>query len=409
MFHTQIPTKWCIERNPRNFEEVNRLFGKMNGKTYKADGSWRTAGGSYRNQDYLCYPHYEGSKYRSKYQPSGYTKINLEQLKNYFMSKESKKIMDKLPENWYVIVTDSILEDAFQWRFNKSIKETTTQGFKPGCIVGMYRWSLNFAKEWSYSIDTLNETEKARWGQEISEEDFRFHVLKKYTREDWIEGRIALLNPDVKDPLLNTFIKECNPKNNNLTFCYENYENPNNKYLVANMDERVIEDYGKGFWKPFTTTDLPIVEDVKELYANENIMKNTEKEVIGYKLIRPEYKGSASLIGGFSNFDTFENFQEMSNSRLVEDYTQIAKKLKAAGVLDIWFEPVYKSEIKLPLINGYNGEDLGESIKYGCAVLEKVWFTTSNNRHIKELTLSSNVKINELQMKEIRKYLQLVK
>lgn len=65
------------------------------------------------------------------------------------------------------------------------------------------------------------------------------------------------------------------------------------------------------------------------------------------------------------------------------------------------------SLIKLPIINGYQGEEkLGDCIKYGCAYIPKAWFTESNNRHIKSLVLSSGVEINEEQMNQIRKFLK---
>lgn len=42
------------------------------------------------------------------------------------------------------------------------------------------------------------------------------------------------------------------------------------------------------------------------------------------------------------------------------------RKLKSANVLDLWFEPQYKPKYKLPVINGYQGKDVDDEIRFGC-------------------------------------------
>lgn len=60
---------------------------------------------------------------------------------------------------------------------------------------------------------------------------------------------------------------------------------------------------------------------------------------------------------------------------------------------------------KLPAINEYKGKDNGDTLKYGCAELNKSWFTKSANRSIKSMVLDSGVEINSEQIEKIRKYL----
>lgn len=67
--------------------------------------------------------------------------------------------------------------------------------------------------------------------------------------------------------------------------------------------------------------------------------------------------------------------------------------------------PVYKDEVKLPIINGYQGVDMGDYLQYGCAKISKKWFEETENRYILTLTLNSGISINAEQMNEIRKYL----
>ena len=68
--------------------------------------------------------------------------------------------------------------------------------------------------------------------------------------------------------------------------------------------------------------------------------------------------------------------------------------------------PVFKeTKISLPKINGYDGEDKGDYLQYGCAKLLKSWFEKSENRYISTLNLDSHVIISSRQTEEIREYL----
>lgn len=302
------------------------------------------------------------------------------------MSKNTK-IISELPETWYVIVTEDIFSDAFRWRFDKEYDKEKSdyvlRNFKPGCIVGMREWHRHgTSKEWRYEKDKpIDEG----WGQEISAEDFRFHVLKKYNRQDWIEGRIAILRPqDNPDLLLNSFMKECHSYNHSVIPVFNELQ-----YLIS-------KDVRRGFWGSVGNTKLPVVKDVKELYVNENIMKNSKK--IEYRVKEKFQKVSRTL------YDTFE--KDSYGGYGTFDYKSVLREqYENAGVLDIWFDAV-ECTPKLPEIKGYKGKDVGDFIHYGCASLSKDWFTSSCNRNIRELTLSSGVKISADQMTQIREYLQ---
>lgn len=75
------------------------------------------------------------------------------------------------------------------------------------------------------------------------------------------------------------------------------------------------------------------------------------------------------------------------------------------GLLDKCTPVFKKTEITLPKINGYEGVDEGDEIKYGCARLSKSWFEKTENRHILTLELNSGVRIESEEMEAIRKYL----
>ncbi len=70
----------------------------------------------------------------------------------------------------------------------------------------------------------------------------------------------------------------------------------------------------------------------------------TEKKIIGYKMTKPQYAKAACKIEGYRAFGEsvetlpilFDGSEfEKSRRRAVED-------LRAAGVLDLWFEPIYE-------------------------------------------------------------------
>lgn len=82
-------------------------------------------------------------------------------------------------------------------------------------------------------------------------------------------------------------------------------------------------------------------EQFKKYVLKQDNMK--EKEIIGYKLIKPEYKEAAlkisNTIGNWEN--SLMNYDISINQR------GYIVKLTEAGVLDLWFEPVYKEEFKM--------------------------------------------------------------
>jgi hypothetical protein len=67
------------------------------------------------------------------------------------------------------------------------------------------------------------------------------------------------------------------------------------------------------------------------------------KKIIGYKLIKPEYKEAALKIS--CAFKNWENVLAKYDIAITQ--TKYINSLKEAGVLDLWFEPVYENEFKV--------------------------------------------------------------
>lgn len=141
-------------------------------------------------------------------------------------------------------------------------------------------------------------------------------------------------------------------------------------------------------------------------YPVEVILPQLEGEPVGYLIEDEVY---AKIIAGLVRMPIEELLQRNKNGcHFAKDYL-IYNTVVEYGLLDKC-TPVYKSiEVKLPKINGYDGEDKGDYLQYGCAKLLKSWFEKSESRSINSLELSSHVTISSRQMEEIRKYLLSIK
>lgn len=138
-------------------------------------------------------------------------------------------------------------------------------------------------------------------------------------------------------------------------------------------------------------------------YPVEVILPQLEGELIGYMINDDEkYTKIIAGLAGLSVEDLLKLNEEGVN---FTPYSHIENIVTEYDLLDKC-TPVYKPvEVKLPKINGYEGEDKGEYLQYGCAKLLKSWFDRSNNRNITSMTLDSGVIINKEQINKIQEYL----
>jgi hypothetical protein len=149
-------------------------------------------------------------------------------------------------------------------------------------------------------------------------------------------------------------------------------------------------------------------EQFKKYVLKQDIMK----EIIGYKLVKPEYKEAILQIMKARNWSNFPMLDSYESSGSI-------KTLKEAGVLDLWFEPVYAEEKKLPKINGFEARWENNQIIYGsnCAKFIPKFFidlikindehkVLGGNRTIKSIKLDSGVEITIEQIKQIQEYVE---
>jgi hypothetical protein len=260
-----------------------------------------------------------------------------------------------------------------------------------------------FSANWFYNINNfknpVTELTLEQWDSVVNKKNE--YVLKQdgmYTIEDLKNGKCTVINdgtPEELDIVLSA--AEGNPCSRTyIKLACSKYYWTKNNYFWSNGD---INKY-----------NLP-TQSVKEFIKQINM----NKEIIGYRLVKREYEKSVYLIIN-------ANIGYYSDRVLpIEKSPKSIEKLKEAGVLDLWFEPVYKEDKTLPKINGYEGEfvdDLnGYFIRYGCATFNiqfinelhgligrnKVLF---GNKDIKSIKLNSDVEITTEQIKQIYEYIQ---
>lgn len=132
-----------------------------------------------------------------------------------------------------------------------------------------------------------------------------------------------------------------------------------------------------------------------------------KKEIIGYKLKEEfkHYEKAAKSIAGIERFMGGEY-------HFIYDSPTYGE-IKKAGVLDLWFNPVYEETKTFPKINGYEGIKLNDStVKYGCAELNIDALRSliqcselgSSNRTIHSVISSNGETVTIEQIKQIVEY-----
>ncbi len=125
------------------------------------------------------------------------------------------------------------------------------------------------------------------------------------------------------------------------------------------------------------------------------------KEIIHYKLVKPEYLEAVVTIMDLS--PSMENL-----AKFVTPTSAHHRMLEKAGVLDLWFEPVYKSEITLPTILGYNGEERLTGIKFGCREFKPAYYQNLYTTLKQFDIISYKIEAGEVKTEEIGKIIEYI-
>lgn len=210
----------------------------------------------------------------------------------------------------------------------------------------------------------------------ITFEQFKTHVLKESTMQEIKEGSQFKVSRE----------------SDNTIYTFNRIEGDN-----------VVVTWGTAHRVHYYLSNcLDNIKDGSWILVNKE--KTMEKEILRYKLVKPEFIDAANSLlinSKFVNPSTMDMYQACN-----------IEAMKKAGVLDLWFEPVYAPQIQLPTINGYQGSYKSGIIKYGCAEFSKMFFEHLNstnshlgNRTIKSIKLSSDVEITIEEIKQIVEYI----
>lgn len=118
------------------------------------------------------------------------------------------------------------------------------------------------------------------------------------------------------------------------------------------------------------------------------------KEIVGYKLIKSEYEEAAKIIANeytndWWNLNAYRNLKNYGWMFKKGDIDLSLKNVyRKAGVLDLWFEPVYKTSIPDITINGYKADISDWGVKFGCQSYSKEFI----------ITLSECLEVNNFKM-----------
>ncbi len=237
--------------------------------------------------------------------------------KENFRKATKEEIMDHfnefvLPEIWYVRVTEENKDVLSKWRDTE---------LSVGSITGMFKFSEGSkpSKEW-------NRTVNKEWKNEITYEQFKKYVLKEEPKQEQFPDK-WVIRQGASQEVCGWFrkIKYCD------AFLKGGYT-----YVIypENNGDHYSNKVPKGY------TEIT-VEQFKTHILKQSTM---EKKIVSYKM-KPEfhkYAKQAAEIEGYVQIGTSVSDYPID----VEKKSSAIQKLKDAGVLDIWFEPVYSTYLE---------------------------------------------------------------
>lgn len=108
-----------------------------------------------------------------------------------------------------------------------------------------------------------------------------------------------------------------------------------------------VEYKGKLYGHDLANTRKASKEELVEFFTTKNkegMHSDHKGEIIGYKLIKSEYEKQAANIAFEKSDRLHDYFNDITGGFHITPTSRAAKNLKEAGILDLWFEPVYKEQ-----------------------------------------------------------------
>jgi hypothetical protein len=263
-------------------------------------------------------------------------------------------------------------------------------------------------------------------------------IMKKYTIKEFAEGKKAVkIENEEQWNKLNKTYRGCSPYFKTSCYYLNNGLNSNSLVYLQEQGWEVLEfsqlDFedeqlfkiGDQFktdddhtvytfsnrtgntvfitWGTNGKTDYSLETCNKFLERGDWVLIKKEEnmeQIIGYKLVKLEYKEAALKIANLVDWGV--SFRD----KTVDAYNpQTIAKLKKAGVLDLWFEPVYAPKYSLPKINGKQCVDNGnKTITCGCTTKSFDWILGVEYAMGEEIDISGT-KVSDKEIKQIVEYI----
>lgn len=226
-----------------------------------------------------------------------------------------------LPQEWFVRATEENRDCLRTWR-----QGDYTNWEDNLCMLSDRYWS------------TCSHTIKSNY-VEISFEQFKEYVLKTKDKETNMEQMKTALPRD------NYGIRVENNAREIVEYLKLEHE------FIGNAENSSVYYYNNGRWTCSSSKNVPCgikVFTLEEFKILKQMESKSEKEIVGYKLIKPEYEQAVKEITKFGNFDFIKG--KNNHGYIVSPPTEKSEstvcfdKLSEAGVLDIWFEPIFEDQ-----------------------------------------------------------------
>jgi len=278
-------------------------------------------------------------------------------------------------------------------------------------IVG--EWLVHIGYSGNYSdIFKVKELIGANWENGMALPcDSNRRIYRKATKEEIINHLTKDMKKEVALP--EKWYVEVTGENRETINKWKSKQQYNGD-LKTNLYEFVCYN-GAGFYKSNEATQYNDYQKITFEQFKKYILGEDEvdKELIGYKLVKPEYEEVVFIIGDKNRSSNTHTY--FDNNTLSINANMSIKLLKEAGVLDLWFEPVYKDiKPKLPEIKGhdYGLSSTGVRFKKDNTELSNEFMNRLDsltsalpqcNRSIAKVTLTSGIVLTSDQIKQIAK------
>lgn len=195
----------------------------------------------------------------------------------------------------------------------------------------------NFPEKWCIRIDEENLNHLNKYLHENKDKYFGYNDgWKVKLPESGFEDTIYYFYSESKEPSHSSFLK----REGFTEITFDEFQ----KYVLE-KDNQNPYMHGSINYERFNYGYPPLGKD---------------KEIIGYKLVKKEYELAVRSLLQKEWFDQhFRNNLKQNgwNFKVSENNLSFHQLLKTAGVLDLWFEPVYKEEsMYQPLFNHLHKE-----------------------------------------------------